>query len=142
ALEHPDMAESLVPIGPGLSGFEWTRDDKGQNEMLRAAQAGQIDKVTDLWLKSGYMAPAMENPALDRRLRQLTLDNCRNWLGNPVLARPIEPPAIRRLGQIKVPTLIMVGSRDVPDIQKIVKTLKAGIPQAQQVVIEGAGHMV
>jgi hypothetical protein len=31
----------------------------------------------------------------------------------------------------------MVGSRDVADIQKIVKILKAKIPDARQVVIEG-----
>jgi uncharacterized protein (TIGR03067 family) len=143
ALEHPDMVASLVPIGPGLSGFEWSHNDEQRfNEIARAAQHSQIGKVADLWLASGYMAPAMEKPALASRLRELTLDNARNWLANPVLARPIEPPATRRLNQIKAPTLLMVGSRDVPDIQKIVKTLKAGIPHAQQVVVQGAGHMV
>jgi pimeloyl-ACP methyl ester carboxylesterase len=142
ALEHPGMVKSLVPIGPGLSGFQWSKDEKRFDDMLKAAQAGQIDKVTDLWLTSGYMAPAMEKPALARRLRQLTLDNYRNWLANPLLARSIDPPAIKRLNQINAPTLLMVGSRDVPDIQKIVKTLSAGIPHAKQVVIDGAGHMV
>jgi pimeloyl-ACP methyl ester carboxylesterase len=142
ALEHPDMVESLVPIGPGLSGFQWSKDEKRYDDMLKAAQAGQIDKVTDLWLTSGYLAPAMEKPALAARLRQLTLDNYRNWLANPLLARSIDPPAIKRLEQIKAPTLLMVGSRDVPDIQEIVKTLKTGIPHAKEVVIDGAGHMV
>jgi len=142
ALEHPDQVQSLVAVGPGLSGFQWSRDEKQYQLMLRAAQASQIDAVTELWLKSPYMAPAMENPALAPRLRQLALDNYRNWLGNPALSRPIDPPAIGRLNQIEAPTLILVGSRDVHDIHKIVKLLKTGIPHARQEVVPGAGHMV
>ena len=143
ALEHPEMVESLAAIGPGLSGFQWSHgDDKRYENIVRAARDGEIGKATDLWLASGYMAPAMEKAALASRLRRLSLDNYRNCLANPLLARPIEPPAIQRLTQIKAPTLLMVGSRDVPDIQTIVKTLKAGIPRAQYVVVQGAGHMV
>jgi hypothetical protein len=41
------------PIGPGLSGFKWTQHDKRDAEMLRAAQQGQMEKVTELWLTSG-----------------------------------------------------------------------------------------
>jgi pimeloyl-ACP methyl ester carboxylesterase len=74
ALEHPDMVESLAAIGPGLSGFPWAHDDdKRYDAIWRAAQEGQIEKVADLWLASGYMAPAMEQPALAKRLRQLDL---------------------------------------------------------------------
>jgi pimeloyl-ACP methyl ester carboxylesterase len=143
ALQHPEMVESLVAIGPGLSGFEWSHDDdKRFDDMLRAAQDGQVGKVADLWLSSGYMAPAMENPVLARRLRTLTLDNSRHWLANPILARRIQPAALKRLDQIKAPTLLMIGSRDVPDIHKIVRTLKAGVSHAQHVVVQGAGHMV
>jgi pimeloyl-ACP methyl ester carboxylesterase len=142
ALEHPDMVESLVLVGPGLSGFEWSRDQKQYEEMFRAAQASDVGKVAELWLKSPYMAPAMENPALAARVRELAIDNFRNFLGNPVLARAIDPPAIKRLDKIQAPTLIMVGARDVPDIHKIVALLTAGIPHARQAVVQGAGHMV
>jgi pimeloyl-ACP methyl ester carboxylesterase len=142
ALEHPEMVESLVAVGPGLSGFQWSPNEEWNKEVMDALQASRVDKVTDLWLKSGYMIPAMENAALAPRLRELALDNYRNWLGNPALAKPINPPASKRLGQLKAPTLLIVGSRDVPDIQKIVKLLKDGIPQARQVTIQGAGHIV
>jgi pimeloyl-ACP methyl ester carboxylesterase len=70
------------------------------------------------------------------------LDNYRNWLANPLLARRLEPPAIKRLERIKAPMLVLVGSRDVADIHTIVKTLKAGIPHAQTVVVQGVGHLV
>lgn len=142
ALQHPDMVQSLVAIGPGLSGFDWTPNEKWDNAVLQALRAGRVDKVTDLWLTSGYMKPAMENPVIASRLRELALDNYHNWLGNPMLARPIDPPAIKRLPQIKAPTLIIVGSRDVPDIHKIVKLLKVGISNSREVVIAGSGHIV
>ena len=38
--------------------------------------------------------------------------------------------------------LALVGSRDVPDIQAIVKLIEKTVPHARKVVIGGAGHMV
>jgi pimeloyl-ACP methyl ester carboxylesterase len=143
AIEHPEMVSSIVAVGPGLGGFQWDR--QGEKEFaaaLRAAQDGNDERVAELWLQSGYMKPAMEHPELVARLRQWSKENYRNWLGNPLLAKTLDPPAIKRLGEIKAPTLVIVGSRDVPDIQKIVKTVTASVPNAKKVVIEGAGHMV
>lgn len=143
ALEHPDMVRSLVLAGPGLSGFGWSRaEERAFMKILQAAQAGRFEESNELWLRSGYMAPAMEQPGLAPRLRQLCLDNAKNTLVNPLLERGIEPPASGRLGDIKAPTLVVVGTRDVPDIQRIVKKLEQAVPQAKVVRIEGAGHIV
>ena len=51
------------------------------------------------------------------------------------------PPAIQRLSEIRKPTLLIVGEKDVPDIQAIIKLLEAGIAGSRTEVIPGAGHM-
>ena len=51
-----------------------------------------------------------------------------------------EPPAISRLSEIRVPTLIIVGDQDVRDILKIADILEKGIPGAKKVVIAGTAH--
>jgi pimeloyl-ACP methyl ester carboxylesterase len=84
----------------------------------------------------------MENPALAKRLRQLAQDNARCWLVNPILGRELNPPAAKRLAEIHVPTLVIIGQRDVPDIQAIGKLLEKDVPHARKVMIAGAGHMV
>jgi pimeloyl-ACP methyl ester carboxylesterase len=142
-LEHPAMVKSLVAVGPGLSGFEWPAEsEKRFWEMARLARDQGPEKAVEAWLNDPYMLPAMEQPALAKRIRRLALDNTASWLANPLLERPLNPPAIKRLGEIRVPTLIVVGDRDVPEIQAIVKILENGIPHAKKVVIAGAGHMV
>jgi pimeloyl-ACP methyl ester carboxylesterase len=143
ALEHPDRVASLTAVAPGLSGFAWSEEgNKRQLAIFRALQHQGAEWAVELWLKDPYMAPAMENPAISGRVRQLAHENTGSWLVNPVLGRDIDPPAIGRLGAIKVPTLLVVGDRDVPDIQAIVKTLEQKIPHARKVVVQGAGHMV
>jgi pimeloyl-ACP methyl ester carboxylesterase len=110
--------------------------------LLRAVQNQDEAGAVELWLKDPIMAPAMENPAVAERVRKLAHENTRCWLMNPLLGRGIDPPAIGRLGSIKVPTLLIVGDRDVPDIQAVVKTLQEKIPHAKKVIVHGAGHMV
>jgi 3-oxoadipate enol-lactonase len=141
ALAHPEMTDGIVPVAPGLSGFHFS-DDPNEWNVLRAVQAGDFAKAADYWLQSGYMAPAMENPKIAPRLRQLSLENVHENLDNPLLETMPNPPGIDRLPEIKAPTLILVGNRDVPDIHEICGLLRARIPGAKEIVIEGSGHVV
>jgi len=141
ALAHPEMTDGIVPVAPGLSGFHFS-DDPNEWNVLRAVQVGDFAKAADYWLQSGYMAPAMENPKIAPRLRQLSLENVHENLDNPLLETMPNPPAIERLPQIKAPTLILVGNRDVADIHEICGLLRARIPGAKEIVIEDSGHIV
>lgn len=141
ALTHPDMVDAIIPVAPGLSGFHFSSDPSDE-ESWRAALAGDWEKVTDFWLKNPYMAPAMENPQIAPRLRQLAFENAHENLDNPLLESMPNPPAIERLPQIKTPALIIVGNRDVNDIHEICGLLYARIPGAKEIVIQGSGHIV
>ena len=50
-------------------------------------------------------------------------------------------PASARLAEIDVPTLVVVGTEDVQDIEAIADKLVAEIPGARLAKIEGAGHL-
>jgi 3-oxoadipate enol-lactonase len=141
ALAHPDMADAIVPVAPGLSGAHFS-DDPSFMESWRAAQAGDWQRVAELWLKSGYMAPAMENSKIAPRLRQLATEDAHENLDNGALERVLYPPAIERLPDIKVPTLVIVGNRDVVDIHAICGLLYARVPGVKEIVIHNSGHIV
>ena len=141
AIAHPEMAEALVLAGPGLSGFNFT-PDPNQIAIIHAAQDGDLDKATDLWLQTGYMAPAMKNAQIAPRIRQLARDNAKQELANPLLSKDLFSSAVEKLPEIKAPTLIMVGSLDVTDIHKIAGLLRARIPFSRDEVIKNAGHML
>src|SRR5436305_1069029 len=118
ALAHSEMVDALIPVAPGLSGFN-LGTDPNELEILKAAQAGNFQKTTDLWLQSGYMAPAMKDPQIAPRIRQLALDNAHQELDNFLLDKDVFSSAIEHLSEIKVPTLIVVGSADVQGIHEI-----------------------
>ncbi len=55
--------------------------------------------------------------------------------------QPLTPPAINRLDEIRVLTLIIVGDQDVPEFLKISDIMATGIPGAKKVVIPGVAHL-
>jgi pimeloyl-ACP methyl ester carboxylesterase len=143
ALSHPDRVRALVLAGPGLEGYAWSRESAERYyATLRAAQAEENDRTTELWLADPCMAPAMENPAIAPRIRELCLANARVWLMNPFLERSLDPPAASRLGEIRAPTLVILGERDAPDLHAVVDLIAKNVPGARKVVIPGAGHIV
>ncbi len=142
-LAHPDMVATLVPVAPGLSGFPFTPEDT--IELMKIIWSIQNDDGTpagEAWLRSAYNAAAMENPEVAAKLRPIAIENSRVWLINIFFPRPPFPLAVQRLAEIRVPTLLIRGNRDVPMITKIVETLEKNIPGAKKVIIPGAGHMV
>lgn len=143
ALTHPDRTASLPLAGPGLGGFPRPPESNARFwAAVEAALEGGPERAVEMWLKDPYMAPAMENPALAPKIRSIAMENAHVWLDNPILGRPIKPPAYERLAEIEVPTLVVVGDRDVPDIQAIVARIESTVPGVRKVVVKGAGHMV
>jgi 3-oxoadipate enol-lactonase len=76
------------------------------------------------------------------QLQRLSRENAHCWLRNPVLQRSPKPPPATRLGEIKVPTLLILGDRDLPQMKATIETLEKGIKGSRKIVVKGAGHMV
>ena len=145
AVAHPARVCSLTLAGPGLSGFEppnGAETDLRMWNIIKAARDEGPEKATELWLKDPFMAPAMEQPRLVPELKRIARENAHCWLKNPVMQRAPKQLAATRLGEIKLPTLLIIGDRDVPQIKATVATLGKGISGSKQVPIMGAGHMV
>ena len=50
--------------------------------------------------------------------------------------------ALPRLGEIHIPTLLLVGDADIPDVHAHAGAIEAGIPSARRVVINDVGHLM
>ena len=142
-LERPGMVSALIPVASGLSG-----DDTPDPEELvpvfeqaeAAASAGDLERARDLEL--GVWTPPGDDPEVDRRIRDIAMENRHelelDWAN---LSRRLDPPAAGRLGEIAVPTLVVVGDRDIAVMDVIADKLVAGIPGARKAVIGGADHL-
>jgi pimeloyl-ACP methyl ester carboxylesterase len=145
ALVHPRRVHSLTLAGPGLAGHESPNAaevDLRMWNLVKSARDEGPAKVSELWLKDPFMAPAMEQSRLVPLLERLARENAHCWLGNPVLQRSPKPLAAGRLQEVKAPTLLVIGNRDVPQATATVEALEQGIKGSKKVVMKGAGHMV
>jgi pimeloyl-ACP methyl ester carboxylesterase len=139
ALAHPERIHALVPVDGGPSG---SADPPGEiQDIVAQAGAGHVAEARETWLATALFAPAMEQPEVAARMREMVTDYTWWSARNPGLHRPLQPPAVGRLSEISAPTLVVVGDRERPSISASCESLAANIPGARLVVLPGAGHM-
>lgn len=141
-LEHPEMVAALVLVGAAIDGWQYSPEfiQRGFTILLAAVAEG-AETAAELWLKDPYLIPAPENPAARQQFRTLFITDYRGFLAPWYLARPLKPPALQRLSEISIPTLIILGQLDIPDVLTMGETLGKQLPAAQTVTIPKAGHL-
>ncbi len=92
------------------------------------------------WVDGGGRTSADVSSAVRERVREMDLAQLQR--GEPELeTKQIEPPAIGRLGEIAVPTLVLVGTHDQPRIHETASLLTSGIAGARKVEMSGTAHL-
>ena len=147
ALVFPEMVDRLVLVAPGISGWSFAPDDTSwyaEGRVMR--DRGDSVGVAVAWANhSFYTRMVMAKPRLAERMRHIVGDNASHFMGrvrHGDLERDAQPPALGRTAGIRVPTLLLVGDRDVPDILKIADTLSASVPGIRRESFPGVGHFV
>jgi len=146
ALDYPGRVEALVLVASALSGYRFT--DAGTRAAWAASdtalEAGRHDEAAEIEMQTWLAGPRRKLEQIDPGLRQRVRDMLiRSYATPPDLGeeRPLEPPAVGRLGEIHVPALIIVGDEDQPDISAVAGLLEAGIVGARKVVMRGTAHL-
>ena len=142
AVNRPELVERLVLVGAALGSWEWSPAaraglDDEEAALERGDLRGAAEQQAQMWL-------AREAAADVHKLTvAMTLRSYEQQLPVEDQVRAVWPeqPAAQRLGEIGVPTLVVVGSEDVDDIKAMAGRLAAEIPEARLVTIEGAGHL-
>jgi pimeloyl-ACP methyl ester carboxylesterase len=142
ALTYPQATDALILVDASLGGWPSSPEYAAfQNTVrVRAKEAG-VQAARDAWLSGPFFAPALENPAVAPRLIQIITDYAGGHWVHPYPIRELVPPAMQRLDTIRVPTLVIIGERDIPDFHAIADNLHQRIPNARKVVMPGVGHM-
>jgi pimeloyl-ACP methyl ester carboxylesterase len=147
ALESPDRVSALVLVGSGLDGHDWSEQVRSFGAEEEAAlRRGDLDAAIELNLRMWLAGPNRsldEIPAEVRgQVAEMQRDAFRLQKGHDDLrADRLDPPASARLGELRVPTLVVTGEEDVDDIHEIADRLVAEIPEATLATIPGAAHL-
>jgi 3-oxoadipate enol-lactonase len=128
-----------VLASSGASGFVGS-DFSYMDPVIRAVRSGDLTLAANAWADTPLMAIPTDSAAW-ALVRRISLDNRSLWgiRANP--ERPLVPPAIGRLAEVRTHVLVISGEKDLPDMRRAADTLAKTIPGAQSVVIAGVGHM-
>lgn len=141
-LERPEMVAALVLVAPGLSGDDTPDDDRTAGLLEQADRAladGDLETMVDLQLRA--WTPMATDPDVDRRIREIAMDNKHVDTLDWRLSRRLHPPAAGRLSEIRAPTLVILGDHDAPVMERIVEKVVPGISGARKVLISDADHL-
>jgi pimeloyl-ACP methyl ester carboxylesterase len=151
-LEHPEMVTALIPVAAGLSGYQRkpTDDEKSKfeqqcfEEMDKAWEQKDFARLAELevqmWV-DGPMQSTLRVPAAIReKVREmdlLALSHTEDLKG-----QPLKPPAIGRLAEIRVPTLVIWGDLDTHGVIEACELLSRDIAGASKAVLPSVAHIV
>lgn len=145
AVAHPGLVERLVLVSPGLGtddAEEMIRFGEEEDGLL---EKGDLDAATELnlrmWVDGPHRAPDQVAPAVRERVRVMQRDAFAMEMPEGVVRQRLEPAAGRRLAEIRLPTLIVVGALDAPFILDAAERLTRAIRGARRVVIPDAAHL-
>lgn len=144
ALTHAETTSSLILADPAVGGFQWSKEVAEAFFVLphKAANESGVSSARDALLHFPGFLPAMENPRAAPLFRRMITDYSGwHWFHeNPV--RSLDPPALPRLGEINIPTLIVLGAENSSDHHKVAEVINHGIKDSQLVLIPEAGHVL
>lgn len=134
-LTYPEFVLSLTVADSSLGGYKSTVDWR-----MYAKEQG-IENAKKNWLNHEVFRTTRENSTVLKDLEAMVSDYSGwHWL-NKDTREKLPVPALSRLQEISVPTLIITGEKDLSYFQSIAELLHKGIKNSQKKVIMGAGHM-
>jgi pimeloyl-ACP methyl ester carboxylesterase len=142
-LEHPDMSSALIMVCSGPGGFEFDEPPPPQwDELVAAWKSGDLEKTaameTHIWVDGLTRTPdQVDTKVRDKvtEMNMIALKNEKLGLGKEI---ELDPPAAKRLGEIKVPTLLIVGQYDTPYLIAAGDFMAANIAGTQKIVMPTA----
>lgn len=144
ALAYPERVKGIVLASSGLFGHPRSELGKETNDRLMAHfQRGELESALQYDLENLLDGPLGQPGRVQGPVREL-LSKIRwdsyqhQFNGN--FPKPLEPAAITRLEEIRVPVLTTYGDLDWPDFKEISDVIVNRVPGAQQVLLAGTGH--
>ena len=147
ALANPPRVRALILVDAGPSGLhlDLPKHPKA-DEAEKAYDAGDLDLVAELETQIWFDGMGRTASQVDQSMRKLVYDMDRRGLeldarhlGKRLPDAP--EPAAGRLGELRIPVLVIVGTNDTPYILGAADYVVEKVPNARKVPIPDAAHL-
>jgi pimeloyl-ACP methyl ester carboxylesterase len=151
ALSYPDKCGSLILIGPRVAGdgsaeYRTANADSVSNWISKVVtivkNKGAKEGTDSLWTGNNPLSKAV----LSSRTREALLKMGYEYSWWRYLytnkREQVFPMAINKLGEIRIPTLIVTAEYDLALCKNVADIMAKNIPGAKLVSIKGAGHIM
>lgn len=150
AIDHPDRVAALAWVCGGVSGHQspdaiFAPEELAFFTAMEAAEAAaDWERVADLdvrvWVDGPLQPAGRAAPAVRERVRAMALNSYLtvSVYGQP---QPLTPPAAARLGDLRAPTLAIVGDLDVASTADSAALLARAAPGVRVAHFPDAAHM-
>jgi 3-oxoadipate enol-lactonase len=146
ALEFPDRVRSLVVAAGGVGGYDAGDEaPEGWDQVEAWTEAHDWVPVaeweTAYWADGPGQPAGRVDPAIRAKVHEwiLTTYQAEKEEGQP---QPLDPPAAERLGDLRAPLLVMLGTLDDPGTNASMRHLAQTVPGARLEVFDGSAHML
>ena len=148
AIARPDLVSRLVLVAPGHRGFEMSEETKaGWDEEEVALERGDVEAAVEINMRMWVDGPSRSPDEVDPELRAKVAEMQRRAIeiylqaGEEGEHQPLVDDWGSRLAEISVPTLVIVGDLDRPEMLEIAERLDAEIGNARRETIAGTAHV-
>ncbi|HEV7500942.1 MAG TPA: alpha/beta hydrolase [Vicinamibacteria bacterium] len=142
-LEHPEVVEKLVLVGAVVRGLAPSAHCNDRGGHLPPDLAKDVTRAIAYWSTEDPYLLSPRSIEARQRVKALLTANPQNLrVPFQLLRGSSRVPPLGRLGEVRVPTLVIVGADDIPDVHAHAGAIQAGIAGARRVVVPDAGHLV
>jgi pimeloyl-ACP methyl ester carboxylesterase len=148
AVDYPNIVDRLILVSPGVNGYKVSGPeeeklwDEFEEKMKPQEIADREGRAADAVEMDVHAWASAQSETSRQRIREIALDNFHVHTENPwKLMMKRDPPTFQRLGEIRAPTLFIVGDRDVPPQILQVDNLHSRVHGSKKTVIQGADHI-
>jgi pimeloyl-ACP methyl ester carboxylesterase len=149
AVDRPDRVDALVSVAGGIGGYEPELPEGVEappwDEMERLWEAKDWEALAELETKVWVDGWGQPTDRVDAGLRE----KVRGWILGSCQAEKVEgkpqrldPPAVERLGELDIPTLVLIGQADEPGAVLAERHLASSVAGARVVEFPGVAHMI
>jgi 2-succinyl-6-hydroxy-2,4-cyclohexadiene-1-carboxylate synthase len=141
ALDRPELVHRLVLVSasPGIADESERAKRRAADERLaQEIERDGVDAFLERWVAQPLFATLPRDRAgLDERRAENTVQRLTSQLR--VLGQGVQPSNWARLGELRMPVLLLAGELDTKYVD-IAHRMADAIPQARVEVLAGAGH--